>query len=243
MLYPGIEEAYYGLKNVSTRYKHIMILTDAGVEDAAYERLMRRIAEDRINVSTVQVGGQGSQVMIDMAGWGRGRFYSASDLYELPEAILKQPSTMKLPAYKTGVFEVASRGGEGWWTNINRDGLPALSGYVETRSRPGAEVLIEVQASAHPVLASWHYGLGRVTALMTEPVGEGTEGWQGWSDYGRMLARVVSRTADDSRPFRYSIARKDHLIEVRALRNENAMGLKPHATDDGCAWNAGGRGT
>lgn len=231
VLYPAIEEAYYGLKNMATRYKHIIIVTDAGIEDSDYESLIRRIARDNINVSTVLVGAQAhSQSLIDMASWGDGRFYSASDRYSLPEILLKQPSTMKLPAYKSGTFPVVARGANGWWGDIDRGSLPALSGYVETKTRPGAEVLIEVDGSAHPVLATWHYGLGRVTALMTEPVGPGTESWRSWSDYGRLLARMAQRTADDSQAFRYTVSRNDRQVILSARRYSASPGLYPQAS-------------
>jgi Mg-chelatase subunit ChlD len=230
VLYPAIEEAYYGLKNMATRYKHILIVTDAGIEDSDYESLVRRIARDNINVSTVLVGAQAhSQSLIDMASWGSGRFYSASDRFALPEVILKQPSTMKLPAYKDGAFPVIARGAAGWWGDIDRDALPALRGYVETNSRPGAEVLVEVQGSSHPVLATWHYGLGRVTALMTEPVGPGTAGWRDWNDYGRMLARVIQRTADESQAFRYALRREGSRMTLSARRYSPAATHYPQA--------------
>ncbi len=231
VLYPAIEEAYYGLKNMATRYKHIIIVTDAGIEDSDYESLIRRISHDNINVSTVLVGAQAhNQSLIDMASWGNGRFYSASDRYSLPEVILKQPSTMKLPAYKNGSFSVVSRGAEGWWGDIDREHLPALAGYVETNSRPGAEVLIEVEGSAHPVLATWHFGLGRVTALMTEPVGAGTASWRNWSDYGRLLARVVQRTADESQAFQFALTRNDRQVTLMARRYSASGSHYPQAS-------------
>jgi uncharacterized membrane protein len=231
VLYPAIEEAFYGLKNMATRYKHILIVTDGGVEDTDYESLVRRIARDNINLSTVLVGAQAhSQSLIDMASWGDGRFYSASDRYSLPEVILKQPSTMKLPAYKNGVFPVAARGAAGWWGNIDRDTLPPLSGYVETSARPGSEVLVEVSGSSHPVLATWYYGLGRVTAMMTEPVGPGTQGWRNWSDYGRLLSRIAQRTADGGQAFRYALTRDDRQVTLSARRYSPIDTLYPQAS-------------
>ena len=230
VLMPGLEEAYYGLKNVDTRYKHILIITDAGVETSDYEAIIRQVTKDGINLSTVLVGAQAhNQLLIDLASWGKGRFYSAIDRYSLPEVILKQPSTMKLPAYKTGAFNVESRGGEGWWSDINRRSMPPLSGYVETTVRDGAESLMEIAGSGDPLLASWRYGLGRVTTLMTEPVGEGTGGWARWGDYGRLLARVFSRTADDTRLFDYDIKRDDHEVQVTARRTSRDSTLYPEA--------------
>jgi len=230
VMMPAVEEAYYGLKNVDTRYKHILIITDAGVENADFESLLRQITKDGINLSTVLVGAQAhNQLLIDLASWGKGRFYSVVDRYSLPEVILKQPSTMKLPAYKTGAFGVETRGGEGWWSDIDRRSPPSLDGYVETTIREGAEALMEIEGSGDPLLATWRYGLGRVTALMTEPVGEGTRGWAGWRDYGRLLARVISRTADDTRLFDYEIRREDHDVTVTARRSVRDSSLYPEA--------------
>jgi hypothetical protein len=215
---------------VDTRYKHILIITDAGVEESNYESMVRMITKDGVNVSTVLVGAQAhNQFLIDVASWGKGRFYSAVDRYSLPELILKQPSTMKLPAYKTGTFTVRSRGGEGWWSDVNRRAMPALDGYVETSTRPGAEVLMEVDGNEHPLLATWRYGLGSVTALMTEPVGEGTRRWGDWRDYGRLLARIFTRTADDARLFRYDVSRTDHVVTVTARRYSRDSTLYPQA--------------
>ena len=230
VMMPALEEGFYGLKNVDTRYKHLLVITDAGVESSDYESMIRRIAKDGITVSTVLVGSQANnQLMIDLASWGKGRFYSVIDRYNLPELILKQPSTMKLPSYKAGAFAVQSRGGEGWWSDINRRAMPALSGYVETSLRDGADALMEIDGSADPLLATWRYGLGRVTALMTEPAGEGTRGWSGWPEYGRLLARVVTRTADDMRLFDYTISRADHVVTVTARRQSRDATLLPQA--------------
>lgn len=231
VLRPGLEEAYYGLKNVDTRYKHILVITDAGVETADYESLLRQITNDGINLSTVLVGAQAhNQLLIDLASWGKGRFYSAIDRYSLPEVILKQPSTMKLPAYKTGAFSVQTRGGAGWWSDINRGAVPALTGYVETTARDEAEVLMEVAGSGDPVVATWRYGLGRVTAITTEPVGEGTRSWNGWKDYGRWIGRVLSRTAADLKLFDYQVERDGRRVLVTARRLARDESIHPEAS-------------
>jgi Mg-chelatase subunit ChlD len=236
VMMPALEEGYYGLKNVDTRYKHLLVITDAGVESSDYEAMIRRIAKDGITVSTVLVGAQANnQLMIDMASWGKGRFYTVVDRYNLPELILKQPSTMKLPSYKAGAFSVQSRGGEGWWSDINRRAMPPVSGYVETTVRDGADALMEIDGTSDPLLATWRYGLGRVTALMTEPVGDGTRGWSNWPEYGRLLARVLTRTADDMRLFDYTVARADHVVTLTARRQSRDATLQPQAVvlDDG----------
>lgn len=218
ILFPAVQEAYYGLRNVQTRYKHVLILTDAGVESGPYEQLLRRMSRDGIRVSTVLVGpGRHSEFLVELADWGKGRYYNASDRFNLPEVLLKQPSSSRLPAYRPGPIELDLSGGPGWWGGPRPESLPALDGYVETRNRPGAEVLIKTRNEGHPVLASWRYGLGRVSSFATEPVGPGSRSLDEWPDYGSFLGRVLARTARDrSIPYRFEARRLGAFVEVRA---------------------------
>lgn len=239
VLYPALEEAYYGLKNVTTRFKHIVLLTDAGVEDADYEGLVRRIARDSINVSTVLVGGQAhSKSLLDIANWGNGRFYGASDRYALPEILLKQASSSLLPSYKPGSFGVRPHGGRTWWGETEPASLPSLSGYVETRLRPTAELLLEVADTGAPALASWQCGAGRVTALMTEALGDGTRSWRDWAGYGQWLARLADRTAGDLSAFSFEAERRDGMLTLLARSRFAGEELHPafKLQDEHGAW-------
>ncbi|MFN0058587.1 MAG: VWA domain-containing protein [Planctomycetota bacterium] len=221
ILLPAIEEAYYGLRNVETRYKHVLVLTDAGVENGAYEDLFRRMVQDGICVSTVLVGpGRHSEFLVQLADWGNGRFYTAADRFQLPEVILKQPSTSRLPAYRSDETAVRARGGSAWWADFETTGIPPLAGYVETRTRAGATTILETEREAAPIIASWCYGLGRVTAITTELTGPGTEPWREWSSYAPLVARLIERTANDaSEPFRYEWTRDARELRLTARRN------------------------
>ena len=224
ILFPALEEAYYGLRNAQTRYKHVLLLTDAGVETGPYEQLLRRMARDGICVSTVLVGPERhSEFLVQISDWGNGRFYNASNRFNLPEILLKQPSSSRLPAYRPGPHSVQGKGAAGWWGGENPRDVPDLDGYVETRARTGADTVLETKTERHPVVASWRHGLGRVTAITTEPTGPGTEGWSDWDGYGSFLARILSRTASEARlPFRFSMRRDGHRVVVTATRRERS---------------------
>ncbi len=222
VILPALEEAFYGLQNVDTRYKHVLVLTDGGVESGDFESLMRRMAGEGINVSTVLAGGgYHSEFLVNIANWGKGRFYNVPNRFNLPEILLKQPSTTKLPAYRPGVHMVQARGGSGWWGDVDLNTIPALAGYVEGKARIGAEVLLETSKEKHPLLSTWRYGLGRVTTLNTEPLGEGTKPWQDWPDYGQAMARILERSAADAyEPFRYSVQADGGEIVIHAQRQQ-----------------------
>ena len=222
VILPALEEAFYGLQNVDTRYKHVIVLTDGGVESGNFESLMRRMAAEGINVSTVLAGGgYHSEFLVNIANWGKGRFYNVPNRFNLPEILLKQPSTTKLPAYRPGTHRVRARGASGWWGDVDLSGVPALAGYVESKARPGSEVLLETVTENHPVLSTWRYGLGRVTACGTEPVGAGTAPWNDWPEYAKALTRILQRTAADTRdPFRYEVQYDGGEVTVHAIRQQ-----------------------
>ena len=225
VLLPAIEEAYYGMKNAQTRYKHVLVLTDAGVETGPYESLLRRMSRDGICVSSVLVGpGRHSEFLVQMADWGGGRYYNASNRFNLPEIMLKQPSTSRLPSYRPGSHSLEPRFGAGWWGTVDPKSVPPIAGYVEAQARVGAEVVLRTQKDKQPVLSSWRVGLGRVTAMLTEPTGNGTEPWRGWDGYGPFMARVLARTAREHRmPFRFEIERHDHEALITATRRAKTL--------------------
>ncbi|MDM3872154.1 VWA domain-containing protein [Porticoccus sp. W117] len=231
ILYPAIEEAYYGVKNANTQYKHILVITDAGVEDADYESLLREVASERVSVSTVLVGDSThNDIMFNLASWGNGRFYPVGDRFSLVEMVLKQTSETELPMYRSGTFPVEGLGGSGWWGDLEDADLPDLSGYVETSIRSGSEVLLALKGQSKPILSTWRYGLGRVTAMSTEPFGSGTSAWREWSGYGVLMARLINRTASDYIPFTYSVERKSQGFYVVARRMGSNENLRPTAT-------------
>ena len=220
VILPAIEEAFYGLQNVQTRYKHVLVLTDGGVETGPFESMTRKMVEKGINVSTVLVGPEAhSEFLVNIANWGKGRFYSVSNRFNLPEVLLKQPTSARIPAWRPGVHSVRGRGGRGWWGEVDPLQIPDLGGYVETKARPGAEVLVETERGSHPVVATWQHGLGRVSSVMTELSGPATDGWNEWDGYGAFLARVIARTAPrQGGPFSFALERHDHELVLSARR-------------------------
>ncbi len=235
VIMPAIEEAYYGLRNVQTRYKHVLMLTDGGVESGAFEPLIRKMAEKGITTSTVLVGPDAhSEFLVNIATWGRGRYYSVPNRFNLPEILLKQPTNARLPSYRQGRVEVSITGGPSWFGGRLPKSVPALDGYAECNLRAGAELVLETKTRRHPVLASWMMEAGRVTALATEPTGPGMAPWRDLDAYGDWLARWVRRTARvRTGPYRYSIEQSGGATVVVA-RSRTTTSTTPvvHLVDD-----------
>ncbi|MBX3485119.1 VWA domain-containing protein [Phenylobacterium sp.] len=213
-LFDALQEAYYGLKNTEARYKHILIISDAGVEPDRYPELIRHMAQEQVTTSTLLVGGDvaGETRMAQWARLGRGRFYSVRDEFSLVELNLKQPQEKPEPGYRRGAFPLRTTSNAPWWRDVNLGGMPPLEGYARAGERPEAQTFLRT-SKGDPILASWQYGAGRVTALMTEPVGEGTRSWSAWPTYGAWLSRAVARTMDRRPGFDVQVIRYfDHLV-------------------------------
>ncbi|KFZ38901.1 hypothetical protein HR45_00395 [Shewanella mangrovi] len=214
-LFPAIQEAYFGLKNSHTRYRHILLITDAAVEEDNYQRLLRFIAQDQINVSAVMVGDSqgGEQRMAELANWGRGRFYAIHDEFNMVELNFHRPSSEPQPVYQTGHYQVQGPNGQL---------LPQpLSGFAQVQSKAAAQVQYQVSASAQPLLSHWRVGAGSVTAMMFSPLGASTAGWQQWPGYGQWLGQQLSANADPLAPMQLYSSRSDDQLQIQLQLSDN----------------------
>jgi Ca-activated chloride channel family protein len=166
VIFPALEEAYYGLLNVRTRTRHVLVITDGGVEEGDFEGLVRRMVEHGMTVSSVLVGASSghSEFLVSLAQWGRGRFYHCPDRFQLPEVRVKQPETSLLPPWRDE--ETALRAGPGSQAHLEWPRVP-LQGRLEAEALPTAEVLVET-AAGEPLLARWRYGEGAVLAFASD---------------------------------------------------------------------------
>ncbi len=205
VILPAIEEAFYGLLNVRTRTRHVLVLTDGGVEQGPFEPLIRKMADQGMTLSTVLVGpGTHSAFLVSLAQWGRGRYYHAPDRFNMPEVIVKQPeSSLLSPVLEelTGVRVVGD-------SFIPRE-VPEISGLklqglLEVEARPTADVLLE-SGRGEPLLCTWRYGLGRVSAWMSEVSGPWNRDLAGRESYARLITGLFRAGSRSQRPGRASI--------------------------------------
>ena len=150
------------MQNVETRYKHVLVLTDwAASRPAHSSRSCARDGRTRaMNVSTVLIGPDAhSEFLVTLANWGKGRFYSVPNRFNLPEILLKQPTTRAASRLPAGHPRGARARRPGLVGSRPPTDVPPLAGYTETRERAGAETVLATASNDHPVLSTWRYGL------------------------------------------------------------------------------------
>lgn len=195
IIYDALEEAHYGLLNAQTRFQHVLVLTDGGVESGPFEALARRMAAAGQTVSTVLIGPlANSPFLQNLAQWGRGRFYACPDKFQMPDLQFREPQSSLLPAVQERRLPLRrSRLAEAT-AAFAGDELPPSGGIVEASVRQGAEVLLRGHGS-EPYLIGWDQGAGRVLVLAGQALGPLSGELHDDPAYGAFLADLLRSAA------------------------------------------------
>ncbi|MGE0143405.1 MAG: VWA domain-containing protein [Planctomycetota bacterium] len=202
VIYSALEESYYALLDARTRFRHVLVLTDGGVESGPFEALARRMADSNIQLSTVLIGPQSqSQFLMDLAQWGGGRFYACPSRFQLPDLRFKEPQTTLLPSLREEPIAIDAPMRRESVVSLARGDDHVLGGLVEAHAKSAAEELLRA-GDGSSVLAAWDQGRGRVATLATELLGPMTDSIRStaWSDLIADQMRALSRGRRAARP-------------------------------------------
>jgi uncharacterized membrane protein/uncharacterized protein with von Willebrand factor type A (vWA) domain len=200
-LYKAMIEAHRGIATKQAAIKHVIVLSDGLTDKADFHGLVQRMARDGITVSTVSVGNDADvQLMADIAKDGKGRGYVALDPRTIPQIFTTETLLISRDLLVEKLVTPSVVSSVGPLKGIAQGNLPSLRGYVLTYPKPRAELLMK--ADTDPLLVSWRYGLGRVTAFTSDLSGRwGKEwvAWQGFPQWASQLARDTLRKLIETR--------------------------------------------
>jgi hypothetical protein len=195
IVYDALEESYFALLNAQTRFQHVLVLTDGGVESGPFETLVRRMATAGQTVSSVLLGPQASSpFLINLAQWGRGRFYACPDKFQLPDLQFREPQSALLPAVQERRVPLVRSEEAEATAAFAGDQLAASGGIVEASVRDGAEVLLR-GAGGEPYLVGWDQGAGRLLVLAGQAIGPQSGELHDDPAYGAFLADLLRSAA------------------------------------------------
>ena len=109
---------------------------------------------------------------------------------------------------------------------------PSLKGYVSTQAKDTAEVLLESDAEA-PILARWHYGLGKAAIFTSDVKNRWAADWIEWEGYGKFWSQLVRETMqrDSAEEIDFEVERAgdEAVVTVRTVTEEGVfrVGLEP----------------
>lgn len=190
-IYPALGIVYRLLQKTDSKAKHLILLSDGDTHPADFETLVKRMAGEKIVVSTVAVGADADRtLMSDIAKWGKGRAYVAESAESIPQIFIEETERAVRSNLLEESFKPAVKHRSGAFRGMDVEKLPELRGYVSSKARDHAEVLLATPSGA-PLLVRWQYGLGKSVGFTSDVKNRWASNWIEWPGYGKFWAQQV----------------------------------------------------
>ena len=194
-LYPALQMALSQMRDAESSIKHVIVFTDGLTPPAPFDELVGEMTKAGMTISTVSIGTWAGDVELRaIAKKGGGAFHSTNDFKALPSIMAQEAMLMSDSAIEERTTLPRWSSTRPAFLSPLPDQVPQINGYVLTTTKPDAEVSLSVttqDGGEAPLLASWHYGSGRVLALTTQAIGEWTQNWQSLPDYKNLWSHVL----------------------------------------------------
>lgn len=187
----AIETAGDMLKTSEAKRKHIILLSDGKSAGARSELIetAKDVAAAQIGITTIAIGDADKELLEEVAITSGGRAVEVQNVQNLPEVlmdavqetqdyIVQEEFQPMIADQTTPIFE-------------GIDALPQLYGYVATGEKNTSQVLIKSHQDK-PVLAGWHYGLGKSIAWTSDVKPAWSKAWISWANFGKFWGQVIN---------------------------------------------------
>jgi uncharacterized membrane protein len=180
------------LEQVSASIKHVVLLTDGRAHYGDFDGLTRSLRRRDITVSSIAVGQSSDQELLErIAQIGNGRHYFVPDPRSIPRVLTQE-------TLAAGEFAVVEREFQPRMDSpspvfagrLAGQELPDLQGYVRTRAKPTAEVVLSSDNN-DPILAQWQYGRGRSIAWTSDAGRDWAGIWLSWDGFAPFVRQAV----------------------------------------------------
>lgn len=188
---PALKEAVRSLKeDTDAKLKHIILLTDGMAERSGYGPVINEMEREGITLSTVALGeGADTGLLSLLAEQGGGRYYYVDEFTDMPKIFAKETTIAAKTYINNKQFTPVLRSYLPILDDI--ESIPDLYGYIRTSKKPSSRVVFSSDED-EPILATWHYGLGRSAAWTSDIKGMWTEDWMNWEESPRFWKNLIS---------------------------------------------------
>ena len=187
-MYPALEKAYERLQTVDAKQKHILLLSD-GKSAGDFIPLAKRIAADKMTLSTIAIGDADRALMKTIAEAGGGGYRDVRNISELPKIMADEVRQTQQYTVQEPFQPIINDGDYPVLAGI--DSVPKLHGYIATSEKELAQTYIHSHED-HPILAGWNYGLGRSIAFTSDVKPGWGADWIEWENFGKFWGQVVN---------------------------------------------------
>ena len=194
---PPLKESVKTIKNIDSKIKHVILLTDGQAEKTGYDQVLSDAANLGVTVSTVAVGHDADANLLkyisEKAG---GRFYQTDEYTNLPTIFAKE-TFMAAKAYiNNREFTPKIVSNHAAISNVLNSGLPNLLGYVAASPKDTARVLLESD-EGDPILTLWQFGLGKTIAWNSDMNGKWSGNYVNWENNSVLWNGIINWTIEN----------------------------------------------
>ncbi|MBA2662197.1 MAG: VWA domain-containing protein [Bradymonadaceae bacterium] len=224
----ALAEAYEQLAFASAKIKHVILLSDGeSPPKNMFTEILPAMRIENITVSTVAVGdGSDTSMLRRIAERGNGRYYFTNNPYHVPQIFVQETNTVARSSMVEEPFRPKVVGRAQVLDGIPWAQAPFLLGYVSTKAKPQADVLL-VSDHGEPILARWRHGLGKTVAFTSDLKNRWAVEWVRWPGYAKFwsqLIRDTMRTDDrNNLPMRIAIVQDHAHITVDAIGEDDGF--------------------
>lgn len=187
---PGLKEAFEILEGINAKVKHVILLSDGEAPYDGVAGLVQDMRSARITVSAVGVTGADRNLLSIIADNGDGRLYMTDDIGALPRIFMKETTeAQKSQLVEDAVYARVAKRVEAI-EGVAVESAPPLHGYVSTKPKPTAEVIL-VSDLGEPILARWRHGAGTSVAWTSDVKNRWSSDWIAWNGYPKFWAQLV----------------------------------------------------
>lgn len=193
-IYPALQSAYRLLVDNPSKSKHVILLSDGDTQPADFQRLVKRMAEANITVSTVAIGAEADTALMEsIAKWGKGRHYYTVTPDLVPKIFIEETKRLVNESLVEEPVRAVPRRKAETIRGVDFEHAPPLRGYASTKLKDGAELTLSTETGA-PLLARWQYGLGKAAVFTSDAKNRWAADWLGWPGYGKFWSQLVRET-------------------------------------------------
>jgi len=177
--------------------------------------------------------------MPKLARLAQGRYYFTEKIREIaahhhPGSGARQARSTRRRTHPAAIRHIQS---DSAWHRAESDSI--ANGHIATTPKDTAEVVLATDENA-PLLAQWHYGLGRAVAWTSDLGTRWTSGWLNWDENTRFWDQMLRWAMGPpiNRDFRVDVSRVCNVARV-SVEDITDGPLRRYAAVDAYAYRSG----
>jgi uncharacterized membrane protein len=246
----SMQAAFESLNKATDEVKTVLFLTDGQMTvPRDYRSLTMKMREAGIRITTVAIGaGADRELLGDIAMLGKGRSYYLAGATNVPQIFMRETELSMDRALREEQFNVIVKRDVEAFKGLNLLAAPNLLGYMATKPKPTADILLTESIGGDPVLMRWQHGLGKAVLFASDLKDRWAANWVSWNGYGKFWSQLVRETMRRENPyFDLRVERGDGdeeaLVSVEAIDKDGRFRNLLSVESRMMALDAGGQNT